>query len=112
RDELRALIAKVRYRDTQLELELSRGSLRRLLGIREFDRAEWPSNLDLTADVITFRAPVSIRRRGPQMKMVVAGQDNAPLDLTLITALVKACGWAQRLTSGEVSSVAQIAAEE
>ena len=46
------------------------------------------------------------------MKMVVAGQDNAPLDLTLITALVKARGWAQRLTSGEESSVAQIAAEE
>lgn len=112
RIEFRAVIAKVRYRDTQLEIELSRLGLRRLLGIREADPADRPSNFEPSIDNITFRAPVSIRRRGSQMKMLVAGQDSPPLDLTLITALVKARGWAQRLTKGEVSSVAQIAAEE
>jgi DNA invertase Pin-like site-specific DNA recombinase len=109
---LRELIAKVHCSHTQLELELSRQSLHDLLQVRRPQNTDWPSNLSSATDVLTFRAPVSIRRRGPQMKMVVAGQEQTQPDIKLINALVKARGWAQRLTNGRATSIAQIAAEE
>ena len=109
---IRDLIFRVRYCDTQLELELLRGKLKQMLNVRDTDDTNWSSNVDPNNDVVTHRAPVSIQRRGPKMKMVVIGQDNAPIDLTLIAAIVKARGWGERLTSGDVSSIAEIAAEE
>ncbi|MHA6732034.1 recombinase family protein [Devosia sp. A369] len=109
---VRDVIAKVRYRDTQLELEISRTGLHRLLDIRQPESTAWPANADPHSDVISFRAPLVIRRRGPQMKMVVAGPDNLRPDTELVAAVVRARRWAERLANGEVGSMTQLAAAE
>jgi len=109
---VRDVIAKIRYRDTQLELEMSRAGLHRLLEIRQPQSTAWPANAAPHSDVISFRAPLVIRRRGPQMKMVIAGQDNETPDHKLIAAVVNARRWAAQLTNGDADSIAQLAAAD
>ncbi|MCR6670742.1 recombinase family protein [Devosia ginsengisoli] len=109
---LRSVVTSVRYRDTQLELEISQAGLRQLLQIRRSVSQEWPSNAAPDGDFVTYRTPIVMKRRGPQMKMVVAGQDNAVPDDRLITAIVRARRWAERLTDGSTTSLTELAAEE
>lgn len=69
-------------------------------------------NANADSDVISFGAPLVIRRRGPQMKMVIAGPDNLQPDTELIAAVVRARRWAERFANGEAGSITQLAAAE
>jgi site-specific DNA recombinase len=110
--ELGALLSRVRYRDTQLELEISCAGLRQALEIREpANSSEWHSNMGAAADIITYGAPLAIKKRGPQMKLVIAGQDNTKLNDKLILAIAMARSWAERLATGDAASLTQLASE-
>lgn len=109
---VRTLLNRVRYRDTQLELEISRAGLRRALEVRELPNSDaCRSNMGTDADMVSYRAPIAIKKRGPQLKLVVAGQDNIRLNDKLIMAIVQARNWAERLASGDAASLTQLAAE-
>lgn len=109
---VRALLSRVRYRDTQLELEISCAGLRQALEIREpANSSAWHSNMGAAADTITYRVPIAIKKRGPQMKLVIAGQDNARLNDKLILAIAMARSWAERLATGGAASLTQLASE-
>ena len=57
--------------------------------------------------------PLLHHRRGRQMKLVVPGHEHQRLpNGPLVTAIVRAWDWARQLTSGEVSSIAEICRAE
>jgi DNA invertase Pin-like site-specific DNA recombinase len=71
---------------------------------------------DLEAAVVRWAMPIRLRRRGVEMKLVLAGQgkktQNARIDQTLVKAVLRARDWFGRLASGQVESFAEIARAE
>jgi len=68
-----------------------------------------------TDDALTMTrfAPMSVRRRGIEMRLVLPSADTSPRsDPTLIKAVARARSWWKRLTSGEVSTLSAIAENE
>jgi len=62
---------------------------------------------------MTRFAPMSVRRRGIEMRLILPSADTSPRsDPTLIKALAWARNWWNRLTSGEVSTLSAIAENE
>ncbi|MHA6729707.1 recombinase family protein [Devosia sp. A369] len=106
------LLLKVIYRETHLELQIARNRLQTMLGWRDEPDARSATNRQDRDDIIAVRVPLAIRRRGPQLKLAVEPSDrthNAP-DQTLLTAIVRARDWADRIIAG--ASPAQIAEQE
>jgi site-specific DNA recombinase len=60
--------------------------------------------------LITYDVPLCIKRRGVEMRLVLSNT-TAPQshDTTLITAIARAYHWLMLLTSGQVTTIAQIA---
>ena len=113
-EQMRSIIRIVEYRRDRLLVTLSGQGLRAALGLTQpgTDSA-WPSNEAVTATDFEITVPLQTRRRGPQMKLVVSG-DGRPgkLDPSLVTAVVRAWDWAERLKSGEAATMAEICAQE
>jgi site-specific DNA recombinase len=64
--------------------------------------------------IIRRDVPIQIRRRGVEMRLVIAG-DRAPApraDLALLKAVARAHHWSDELLSGRVPSIAKIAERE
>lgn len=110
RHEFLRLLRAAEYRHNRLLLELDeRGLLQALTGSATSD--DTGSNHESVS--LTTTVPLIHRRRGPQMKLTVSGREaDAQLDRPLITAIVRAWHWADRLARGEVSSMAEICAAE
>ena len=90
------------YRDTHLQLQIVRNNLRRALGWRDGAAIDKPTNQQANDDIITVSTPLSVRRRGPQLKLAIEPsrhENNAP-DRSLLTAIVRARDWAARIMAG------------
>lgn len=112
RQLLRRLLTKAVYRDAEVELHIVRDHLKVALGWRDAFETALATNRQPVDDVVVVTAPLSIRRRGPQLKLTLAGaaQGNALPDQSLLTAVVRARNWADRIMSG--SSLTTIATQE
>jgi site-specific DNA recombinase len=63
---------------------------------------------------ITRVVPMSIKRRGSEMRLVIEGHSNNSFraDPTLVKAIARAHRWLDDLMTGRASSIAEIAARE
>jgi site-specific DNA recombinase len=96
----------------RLLLSFSIGGLRSVLRIPKAT-AIWATNEPEADEEFSVAVPYRPARRGRQMKLVLPNAANgAPVDRSLVTAVVRAWDWAERLKSGEVSSMAEICAAE
>jgi hypothetical protein len=71
------------------------------------------SNTSAPDTTFAMTMPLTHRRRGRQMKLTVNGHEprTAP-DPSLVTAIVRAWDWADRLLTGKVATMAEICAAE
>ena len=112
---LKVVVRSIVYRPDRLLLKLSGHGLRQALGIVPSDRDNaWPTNSNLDAGDIEIVVPLSTRRRGPQMKLIIGTGAEHPPDAnrSLIVAIARARDWADRLITGEAQTVTQIAEAE
>ena len=65
----------------------------------------------LDSITITREIPLQIKRRGIEMRLVLASSNKKP-DPTLVKAIAKAHKWFAELSSGKITSIAEIAARE
>ena len=100
------------YRDTHLELQIIRDNLKLALGWRDGADLKARTNQLANDDVIVVSTPLSIRRRGPQLKLTIEpnGYDNNTPDRSLLTAVVRARDWAARIMAG--TTMATLARQE
>jgi site-specific DNA recombinase len=63
-----------------------------------------------TDDIIVVAVPLTIRRRGPQLKLAVGPDGRSAPDRSLLTAVVRARDWAALIVAG--ASLASIAEQE
>jgi len=110
--QLRQMLRRVTVGHDRLLLSVSIGGLRTVLGIAH------ATTLGLTNDPeddqeFSITVPYRAARRGRQMKLVLPNSTNGgSVDRSLVTAVVRAWDWAERLKSGEVASMAEICAAE
>lgn len=112
RESVRSVVRSVEYRHDRLVLTVSTSGLAEvLLGATSIRTEE--SNASPDQDLFVVTTPLTLRRRGVQMKLTILGQEPPrDPDPSLVTAIVRAWDWADRLVSGKVSTIAKICAEE
>jgi site-specific DNA recombinase len=98
---LRELVARIVIEDDMLAITLRRAALRE-------------SSAGDDEDPIRFSVPVQFRRRGVEMKLVIAGDTARPArpDPVLIKAVARAHLWFEDLATGRVPSLQAIADRE
>lgn len=105
--QVRAVLKRVTVGSDRLQLTFSAHALRAALGSSQ-SLLTWPTN-EPTNEELVITAPLAVARRGRQTKVVLEGQlPAAAIDRSLVTAIVRARDWADRLTSGLVQSMAEI----
>ena len=104
------MIRSFEYGRDRLVLTVSGTGLAGVLGIDRL-ASEWPSNGPTEGDY-SMTVPLATKRRGPQMKLVIGTANSAPPNRSLVTAVVRAWNWANRLQTGEVASMAELCADE
>jgi hypothetical protein len=106
---LRPLLRKVTYRESSLQVDISGPQLHEVLGIAA--NSETPG-INYQPEEVVLTGPITARRRGRQLKLVLDAGQAASLDVPLITAVARAHVWAQDLVAGRVTSVSEIADRE
>ena len=106
------MLRRVTVGHDRLLLSFSIGGLRSVLGIARAPSLG-PTNEPEVDQEFSITVPYRVTRRGRQMKLVLPNSANSSsIDRSLVTAVVRAWDWAERLKSGEVSSMAEICAAE
>lgn len=109
---LRQVLRQVTIGHDRLLLSFSIGGLRSVLGIARAPTLG-PTNEPEVDEEFYFTVPYRATRRGRQMKLVLSNASNgSSIDRSLVTAVVRAWDWAERLKSGQVASMAEICAAE
>jgi site-specific DNA recombinase len=109
--KLRQILRKVIVGHNRIQLVFSVASTRTVLGLAS-PTGIWPTNAPDDSQ-FAVAVPFVTARRGRQMKLVLPGSDSgAAPNPSLVTAIVRAWDWAERLKTGEVSSMAEICAAE
>jgi site-specific DNA recombinase len=109
----RGVVKRVVYSRDAVELGLNCKGLRKSLGLPA--QRPWQDGREANFDAsdegdFTVKIPLLYRRRGVQMKLMIPGsQRSAPPDRPLITAIVRAHDWADRLMTGQCQTIAEIA---
>ena len=110
--KVRQILRRVVVGHDRLMLSFSIGGLRTVLGIPKAT-AIWATNEPEADEEFSVAVPYLPVRRGRQMKLVLPNSANVgAVDRSLVTAVVRAWEWAERLKSGEVASMAEICATE
>jgi site-specific DNA recombinase len=111
RGRLRQMLSKVIVGHNRLQLLFSTGGVRAALGLPNPTRI-WPANQPEDS-TFAITVPLASARRGRQTRLVLPGAA-APShpDPSLITAIVRAWDWAERLKTGSVQSITEICATE
>ena len=108
----RQILRRITVGHDRLLLSFSIGGLRSVLGIPKAT-AIWATNEPDADEEFAVAVPYRPARRGRQMKLVLPNSAHAgSVDRSLVTAVVRAWDWAERLKSGEVASMAEICAAE
>lgn len=110
---LRPLLLKVTYREDALKIELRGSGLHEALGVGQTGHAAGDNYWAEDAKNVVLSSPLTARRRGRQLKLVLGGEVHEPnVDPTLVTAISRAHCWAQSLVTGGVGSITEIARQE
>lgn len=108
---LRQMLGKVIVGHNRIQLVFSVASMRAVLGVAR-PSGMWPANEPDDGEFAVV-VPFVTARRGRQMKLVLPGAGNgAAPNPSLVTAIVRAWDWAERLKTGDVASMAEICAIE
>ncbi len=109
--KLRQTLRKVIVGHNRIHLVFSIAHTRAALGLAR-PSGIWPTNEPDDGDFAVV-VPFVTARRGRQMKLVLPGAGNgATPNPSLVTAIVRAWDWAERLKTGEVASMAEICTAE
>lgn len=109
---VRQFLRRVTVGHDRLVLSFSIRDLRSVLGIAT-STTLWPTNEPEADEGFSVTVPYRAARRGRQMKLVLPNSGGGgAVDRSLVTAVVRAWDWAERLKSGEVASMAEICAAE
>jgi site-specific DNA recombinase len=109
--KLRRALRRVTVGNNRIQLLFSVGNTRAILGIAA-PSGIWPTNEPEDREFAVV-VPFVTARRGRQMKLVLPGAGNGAIpNPSLVTAIVHAWDWAERLKTGEVASMAEICATE
>lgn len=93
-------------------VDLSREGIRLSLGVR-VSAAEIPEGNRRERIFLTQKFPMQMKRRGVEMRMVLAGNSRAVrFDRALLKAVARARRWSQQLLSRQVPSVRAIARQQ
>jgi DNA invertase Pin-like site-specific DNA recombinase len=112
---IKSLLRRVVFRSEALRVELHGSGLRHALRVngQQADTAYGSNHRDGDEPDIALSAPIDLKRRGVQMKLIVDGErTDRAIDLPLVTAISRAHCWARMLTTGEARSIEEIAAWE
>jgi site-specific DNA recombinase len=105
----RALLQKVTFQTNMLLVDVGAPQLREALGLGTDDRSG-NGNGD---QPIALHAPLLARRRGRQMKLLLANNlQTSEIDASLVTVVARAHRWAELITSGAATSLSDIARSE
>jgi site-specific DNA recombinase len=108
---LRTLLGKVVSRDDALEVEIAKSELRSALTLPTLSLN--PGDNRSAERSIVLNAPLTMRRRGRQLRLVLGAELDQPrIDETLLTAIARAHCWAQALVTGQAKSLTEIAERE
>ncbi len=109
---VRQVLRRVTVGHDRLLLSFSIGGLRSVLGIARAPTLG-PTNEPEVDEEFSITVPYRVTRRGRQMKLVLPNSTaGSSVDRSLVTAVVRAWDWAERLKSGEAASMAEICAAE
>ncbi|WP_421762160.1 recombinase family protein [Devosia sp.] len=110
--KVRQVLRRVTVGHDRLVLSFSIRGLRNVLGIAT-STTLWPTNEPEADEGFSVTVPYRAARRGRQMKLILPNSGGGgAVDRSLVTAVVRAWDWAERLKSGEVPSMAEICAAE
>lgn len=123
---VRSIVRRVIFRRETLRIELSGSGLRKKLNVgnpcANDDRTNLPGQhvaesqlnfRDIDEPDIVLSAPLDVRRRGVQTKLLVDGnRTDQPIDQSLVTVVARAFCWAEMLTTGAAKSIKEIAERE
>jgi DNA invertase Pin-like site-specific DNA recombinase len=107
----RSMVRRVVFRRETLRVELTVAGLRRALNLTSTRTDGEHSNYrDADEPDIVLSAPLDIRRRGAQMRLLVDGErTDRQTDPSLVTAVARAYCWAEMLTTGAARSIREVA---
>jgi hypothetical protein len=108
REFLQASIRRIELAASSITIQLTRRGLAKVLGIETARLDEGPD------DAVTLTAPIQLRRRGVEAKLVIAnpGRTRGVRDPRLCRLIVQAHRWFNQLASSETASVRAIARQE
>ncbi len=100
----RNVVASIEYQRDRLLVRFSEAGLRSALGLADPSRdSDTLANVPnaASAENYSIAVPLSVRRRGQQMKLVIAGAARpADVNSALVTAVVRAWDWTDQLVNG------------
>ena len=104
-DLVRRILKRVMVSEGKLHLELSTASLRQIIGLRPIEHGNKTYQLEF---------PIRLKRRGVETKLVVINSAHAASRKVpnLIKLVARSNDWFERLKSGEICSLEEIAKEE
>lgn len=108
RELIRPALDRIHLAESCLTLCFDGSALHRMMGLEGNESVE-------RDEPVSFDTPVSVRSRGPEMKLVLAGgasNETGLPDPAMVRAIVRAHAWFERLKTGEAQSVGEIAGEE
>ena len=99
--QFRSVVASVEYQRDRLHVRLADVGLRNALGLAAANEDAGPLSNFPNAENYSITVPLSVRRRGQQMKLVIAGAARpADVNQALVTAVVRAWDWTDQLVNG------------
>ena len=100
---LRQLVQRATLSRSDIRIEISEQQLLRLV----LDQSNHGS--DQAERIVLIEAPISLRRRGIEAKLIIATSDTRSPDQKLIKLIARSHSWLQQLSSGAAASVREIA---
>ncbi|MGE0665746.1 MAG: recombinase family protein [Sphingomonadales bacterium] len=100
---LNGLVHRITLQPTEMRIDIKGGALRKLLSTFSDDRG------DVAAQLITLTAPLQLKRRGVEARLVIAGTEQPALNKALIELIAQAHCWMHELASGKAKSIRDIA---
>jgi hypothetical protein len=106
----RELVDQVEVRHESICISLRADALRAMIGVGEAERDHEPKDLPPETQ-LTLELPIRIKRRGVEMKLILANEhEPTPKpDPILIKAVAEGHGWFEELRSGTIPSVGDLA---
>jgi DNA invertase Pin-like site-specific DNA recombinase len=109
REYLRRLVHRAMLGKSAIRIELSRPALLALILGANDDHVD---GSDRQVDLVPLEISIELRRRGIESKLVLPSSHVGAPDEKLIALVKRSCQWVDRLSTGDVGSVSEIAARD